>query len=327
MVISMSDNGYAYAVARIRAKELALLNAQMLDSLMAAKTALDCVRLLAEKGWGTGDANQAPYDLLEAEREKTWVLLRELVEDMSVFDVFLLQNDYHNLKAAIKLVYTNQDPVGVFSSGGTVKPDLIYDAVRERNYEALPEDMRAVAEEASLALAHTADGQLCDIMVDRAALEAIEKAGRKAGKGLIGEYAHLTVALANIKTAARCQKTGKTLDFIKKALCPCKGIDTDALAQAAVEGFEPLLQYLESTPFDGAAEALRVSFAQFERHADNAVMDLIRPQKYHSFTIEPLAAYLLARENELRMVRMILSAKINKLSEQSVRERLREMYV
>ncbi len=327
MVISMSDNGYAYAVARIRAKELTLLSTPVLEQLMAAKDTADCLRILAEKGWGTGDAARNAGDLLAYEREKTWALLRELCEDMSVFDVFLLANDYHNLKASIKLVYTNQTPHGVFSTNGTVAPGLIYDAVLARDFASLPEGMRTAAEDAFLVLSHTADGQLCDIMIDRAALAAIFAAGEASPYGLIREYARLTVALANIKTAARCQKTGKNLEFIRKALCPCDGLDVQLLAAASAQGFEPLMQYLEGTVYDKAAEALRVSFARFERYADNAVIELIRPQKYHPFTIEPIAAYLLARENELAMVRLILSAKHNKLSEQSVRERLREMYV
>ncbi|MFA9381231.1 MAG: V-type ATPase subunit [Acetanaerobacterium sp.] len=323
----MSDNGYAYAVARVRAKELALLGAQAVEQLMAAKSAADCVRILAEKGWGTGDANQSAEALLAGERDKTWALLLELTDDMSVFDVFLLANDYHNLKVSIKLVYTDQQPNGVFIPHGTVEPQQILDAVKGHDYAALPADMRAAAEEAHLAITHTGDGQLCDILVDRAALSAILAAGKASSFALIQGYAELVVAVADIKTAARCQKTGKGLDFMKKALCPCDSLDTDSLAHAAASGFEPLLQYLDTTDYKEAAEALRVSTSRFERYADNAVMELIRPQKYHSFTIEPLAAYLLARENELRVVRMILSGKVNKLSEQSVRERLREMYV
>jgi V/A-type H+-transporting ATPase subunit C len=43
--------------------------------------------------------------------------------------------------------------------------------------------------------------------------------------------------------------------------------------------------------------------------------------------ISPLAAYILARENEIKSVRILLSGKINDLPEDSIRERLREMYV
>ena len=44
-------------------------------------------------------------------------------------------------------------------------------------------------------------------------------------------------------------------------------------------------------------------------------------------TVSPLAAYVLARENEIKCVRVILSGKRNGLSEQSIREKVRETYV
>ena len=38
-------------------------------------------------------------------------------------------------------------------------------------------------------------------------------------------------------------------------------------------------------------------------------------------------AYIIARQNEIKAVRMILSAKLNDLPEQTIKERLRDMYV
>jgi V/A-type H+-transporting ATPase subunit C len=43
--------------------------------------------------------------------------------------------------------------------------------------------------------------------------------------------------------------------------------------------------------------------------------------------VSPLAAYILARENEIKTVRILLSGKLNDLPENSIRERLRDMYV
>ena len=73
------------------------------DRLTAAKSYDECIQLLTEKGWGDDSTKDAEASLA-AERRKTWGLISELVEDMSVFDVFLYANDYHNLKAAIKEV-------------------------------------------------------------------------------------------------------------------------------------------------------------------------------------------------------------------------------
>ena len=38
-------------------------------------------------------------------------------------------------------------------------------------------------------------------------------------------------------------------------------------------------------------------------------------------------AYVLARENEIKTVRIILSGKASKLPDEKIRERIREMYV
>ncbi len=323
----MSDSLYTYAVARIRSKELTLLNAQAIDQLLAAKSYDECLRLLADRGWGDGEVAADDARLLAAEREKTWNLIGELVEDMSVFDVFLYANDYHNLKAAIKLVCTGESDFGVFISHGTVDSGAILEAVRAKEFGALPEAMRAPAEEAYNALSQTRDGQLCDIIIDRAALEAIERAGQASDSELIRQYAELTVAAADIKTAVRCRRTGKSLEFIRRALAPCASLDVYQLAKAAAEGDEAISDYLALTDYAGAAPALEQSPSAFERWCDNVIIESIRPQQFQAFGIGPLAAYILGRENEIKTVRIILSGKRNDLPEASIRERVREMYV
>ena len=71
----MSDSLYTYAVARIRSKELTLLNAQAIDQLLAAKSYDECLRLLADRGWGDGEVAADDARLLAAEREKNIIFL------------------------------------------------------------------------------------------------------------------------------------------------------------------------------------------------------------------------------------------------------------
>ena len=323
----MSEAQYAYAVSRIRSKELLLLNNQFLDQLIAANTYQESLQLLTEKGWGKADETQTAEVLLNSETEKTWDLIREMVDDMSVFDVFLYANDYHNLKAAIKTVYTDSKLDNVFIQQGTIDPQTILKAIRETKYEMLPERMRPVAEEALQTLLHTKDSQLSDIMIDKAALDAIFVAGKESDNELISLYAEITVVIANIKTAVRAQRTSKSYDFIMRALAECDTLDIKTLAQAAANSFEAICEYLLMTEYAGAVEALNESPSAFERWSDNLIMHKIRPQIYNPFTIGPLAAYILARENEIKTVRIILSGKLNDLAVESIRERLRDMYV
>ena len=79
--------------------------------------------------------------------------------------------------------------------------------------------------------------------------------------------------------------------------------------------------------FRSAAEKLKESYSAFEKWCDDQVMDLIKEQKRNPFTVGPLFAYVLARQNEVNTVRIILSGKLNELDDGVIRERLRDMYV
>ena len=317
---------YTYAVARVRAKELTLLSKQDIESLLACRTYEDGLHLLAGKGWK--ETQKGTEAMLSAEIEETWDTIRELVDDMSVFDVFLYPIDFQNLKAAVKSVVTNSGQHGsLFLPRGTVPVEQMVKAVQTRDFSTLPQRMQSAASEAATILLQTGDGQLCDITIDRAALEAVRDAGRESKDGLIREYAELTVAVADIKMAVRGQKTGKSAAFMRKMLVACASMDVEALIHAAVAGRDEINAYLLNTRYGQAVEELKKSPSAFECWCDNRIMELIRPQKYQSFTIAPLAAYILARENEIKMVRLVLSAKRNHLKESVVRERLREMYV
>ena len=199
--------------------------------------------------------------------------------------------------------------------------------VKNKEFSRLPDYMANAAEEAYEALLHTHDGQLCDIIIDRAALLAIYAAGRKAKDAIIRDYAESTVAVADIKIAVRSQKTAKSLEFMKRAMAECDSISVDALCKAALNGMDAIQEYLEGTAYKGGAEALRESTSAFECWCDNRIIETIKPQLYNPFTIGPIVAYVLARENEIKTVRIILTGKQNAFPDDSIRERVREMYV
>lgn len=320
----MSDKQYYYAVARLRSKELSLLNATFIEQLLGTKNSEECLRLLHDKGWGTtGNVEK----MLADEKKKTWDLIKELVEDTSVFNVLLLNYDYHNLKAAIKEACTKNKHSDIYSNEGTVSPEIIAKAVKNREFSLLPAKMRGIAEEAFDTLLHTRDGQLCDIMIDKAALEAIRDAGHGTGCDILELYGELTVVSADIKIAVRAAKTGKDAAFLQRSLAACSTIDIHLLSQATLEGTDAICNYLSKTKYSGAVSELKTSPSAFERWCDNLIIRTIRPEIHHPFTVGPLAAYIIARENEIKTVRIILSGKINSLPEESIRERVREMYV
>lgn len=317
---------YIYAVARIRSKELALLNAQDIEQLMASKSFSEAMKLLEDKGWGDGTQTSAEK-LLAFENEKTWSLMRELTDDLSAFDVLLLPIDYNNLKASIKAVVTQTEPQDVFIAGGTVSVETILKAAKEGDFSSLPDQMKPVAAEAYTTFVQTGDGQLCDAIIDSACLSAIAKRGKESKNEIIERYSELLVAVTDIKIAVRCAKTEKPLQFISSSLAPCNTLDVSRLATSASKGIDELYAYLAITDYSSAVDMLKQSYSAFEKWCDDEVMELIKEQKVNPFTIGPLFAYVVARQNEISIVRIILSGKINELPDEIIRERLRAMYV
>ena len=322
----MTDKQFINAVARIRFKEMALFSKADIDQLMNCRNEKECLKYLADKGWGKDD-DKTSEQVLSAELEKTWDLLKELVKDISYFDTFLHGNDYHNLKAAIKQVYKDANFPNIYLSNSTIDPEIIIKAVTEHDFSSLPEKMREVAEEAYQIQLRTGDSQLCDIVLDKAALDSIYSHGRATRNELISHYVELKVAAANINIAIRSVKTGKDEEFLKRALAECDSLDKTKLIECALEGMDAIYNYLSDTDYANGVPSLKESSQAFERWCDNRIIEYIRPQKYNPFTLSPLAAYLLARENEIKTVRILLSGKRNDISDDKIRERLREMYV
>ena len=315
---------YTYAISRVRAKELSLLTQQDLEQLMECQTEEECLQILYEKGWGKDGERET---ILSVETCKTWEFLRELVPDLTGFRIFLIPADYHNLKTAIKSVVTDRYPERRYLLWGTIEPDVLEEAVRNHRFSDLPEDMQASAAKAFETLLHTRDGQLCDTVLDRAALLQIQKAGRQSENHLIQRYAELLLATSNIKIAVRGQKLGKPLGFFQEAMAPCESLDIGDLARAAVSGQDAVMEYLSHTDYAQGVEALAQSSSAFEKWCDDNRMKLMKTQKTNPFTIGPLVAYLLARETEIKAVRLILSGKRNRLDDRIVKERLRDLYV
>ncbi len=312
---------YAYAVARIRALEINLITNADIDRLMACGDTESSLRLLSEKGWDTEN-----YELMfSKEREKTWKTVNELI-DVSLLSVFSFEKDFHNLKAAIKSLITNDIPDGIFYLDASFDKDTLLSAVTEKAFEKLPKYMQSPAQEAYETLMHTSDGQLCDMILDKATLLAIKEAAENSKEEILKDYAKSYIETANIKIAVRCAKTNKSEEFTFNALAPCDSINIRDLSRAAAGGAEELAEYLSESGFSKAVEKLKKSVNAFECWCDNNIIDAILPQKYNPFSAGPVIAYYLARENEIKTVKIILTCKQNGFSDESIRERVRKMY-
>ena len=318
---------YIYQVARLRSLETQLFSDGTINQLLACPDHESCMRFLSEKGWGAGGEGETADSMLEREEEKTSALMTELKVSPEAFEVLELPKLFQNLKAAVKETVSGPVTGEVYYEDTKPGAGEIRAIAAAGEWDRLPANMKGCAVEAHETLMHTGDGQMCDVIIDRACLDAIAKAGKASKNDVIRDYAEATVAVADIKIAARSARTGKSADFMDRAIAECRTLNKPELVRAASGGVPALYDYLKGTIYSEGADALSESPSAFERWCDNKLIETVKPQKYNSFTVGPIIAYYIARQNEIKMVRIILSGKLNGLSEESIRERVREMYV
>lgn len=317
---------YTYAAARIHAIEASLLSLNDLEQVLSAESESEAVQILAGKGFDGLGAYKSIERLLADEEEKTAKLMCELIPDTAVLRLFSYADDFNNLKAAVKSLFSGRRD-GLFVKDGDAFTEKIKTAVLEKNYSELPENMREAAEAATEALAKTGDGQLADIIIDRTCLEAVYKTGLASDSEVVREYAELFVALADLKIAVRGCRIGKSESFLNRAMAECETLDIKRLCKAAAKDEEKLFEYIAFTPYADSIAVIKKSYTQLEKWCDDKIMELFKLQKSKPFTIAPVVAYYYARQTELKAVRMILSCVVNKLDREMIKERLRNLYV
>lgn len=323
----MRDTEFAYGVAHIRAHELSLLSNDNLESMISAANLGEAVRVLGDKGWDTesGDISE----MLLKESEKNWKLICDCLPAEHLLDCLIVENDFHNLKTSVKTAFTKENPDQYFLFPCVYDPQQVKEAIEKKDFSSLPECMGETAEKAYDVLARLGSGQMSDVIIDRQAMAIKLQLAEKSDSTLLKNAVAMNVAAANIKIALRCVKTGKSLDFMKKAMSEeCPIIDIETLQRKAVEGENAVTSYLEGVKeFSQAASLLKESSTLFEKYLDDAIMDKVKEAKYTSFGVEPIFAYFMAREAEIKNVRVILSLKRNGISSDEIRKRVRESYV
>ncbi|MDR0404431.1 MAG: V-type ATPase subunit [Oscillospiraceae bacterium] len=318
--------GYVYEVVRVRLRELLLFTVHDIKYLLSCADYGECLVFLNSKGWGGGRRYNDYELILDEELRKSWDFILELSKSKEPFAVFLCQNDYENLKICIKSIVTNSKEEFVCSPEGLLLPGEIYEIIENNEIEKLPSYMQSATKEAIKTLLQTEDGQLCDIILDKDMLTTMDFFAKQSDCDLVKYYSSTFIACANIKTVVRGMRAGNDAEFFKKACAKCDGMDVDRLIQAGLASTSELFKYLASTSYSDCIKALEKSPSELEKWRDDRITERAQREKVDPFSIGPLVAYMLAKMNEVRLVRMIIMGKINGVPKEVLRERLRRIY-
>lgn len=322
----MNNTEYACAVATVRAKEAELSGQPFFEQLLTAPSFEAAKQLMYDRGFSGYDKAQAVTEPLDGYMTETWDFLRSIAPQKEKLDFLVVRNDFHNLKAAIKAAVADSESSSLFIRPSLVGTDDILKAVKEKNFEILPEWLSETAKKGYELLTSTMSGQLFDMLTDSAAFNAEVKLAKNTSSPLAERIAELDSVCADAKTAYRMARLGAD-DTLAEYSLNGAVLNRDALFRAAQKGENDVSDFLIQNGYSFLAESHSLNDHTFERVAENAVTSLLDEARFTAFGIEPLIAYYFARAAEYKNLRMIMNAKHAGLGEEVIRERLRALYV
>lgn len=319
----MKDTKYAYATANIRAMETRLLDKGFFERILSSPTFDEAKRMAADKGFSALESTADPLEALGGYMQDIWDYVREIAPTEHEFDFLIVKNDFHNLKAATKSMFTGADAKNFCISPSLIEIRELCEKVENRNYD-LPPWIAKAAQSGYELLSSTMNGQLFDMYADRCSIEA---SLNMASDGFAKELANTAAALTDIKTALRMARVNAAENLYDYAFAECDDVDPSELKRAALKGYEHVVSYIENGRFSSLAPYAAKSVTEFEKMSDNYVKQMLDVSKTVSFGPEPIISYYLAKETELKNLRIALSAVHARLDKNGAAERLRELYV
>lgn len=324
---------YAYAVSRIRAVEKKMLDNAKMNQMIETETPEDAMKILGEADYEFSFEDIKPYDyekLLNSEHKKVYNLLKIVAPEPEIFDIFIKKNDYHNLKVILKSEFSDTEPDEFLIDTGTIPVSKLKIMVRDREFTEMPEIMKNAVSECIDTFNRTSDPQILDIILDHAQMKQMRQSVQNYPNKFLKRLIEILIDITNIKTFLRVRKMNKSWDFLKKVLIEGGSIDNAVYIGKIKDTVESFLETIKFSPYSSVFEEGIDDYrngVKLEKLLDDFILNYIGKAKYITFGIEPLVGYLWAKENEMKNIRIIMVGKINNISKEIIRERLRESYV
>jgi V/A-type H+-transporting ATPase subunit C len=250
-----------------------------------------------------------------------------------VADIMSIKYDFHNLKVLIKAKLLEKNFDDMLITVGTMELKKLKNAIEDSNYRDLLSILRITIENVFEDFSKEKDPQRIDLIADKYQYKYMNDVAEELDNPFIKNYVDKLIDLSNIRTLLRVKKQKKQREFLSCSLLDGGKIDKDkilALLNDSIENIYGKLSYTDyvSVLKNGIEQYTKTgSSSELEKLSDNYIMRFMKDAKYISFGPESIIAYIYAKENEIKNIRMIMVGKLNNMPSEVIKERLREGYV
>ena len=319
---------------RTRVLEKRLLDKIQMQRLIEADDVDELIRLLNDSQYQPFiNKLERPEDYTQAlagEQQRFFTEMYGVSPRREVVDLVTLKYLYHNLKVILKEKITGEDYSRMYINIGGVDMNKL-----KADFEAGNTPLENQRQYEDLNYVYTQyenmkDPQMIDILLDRAYFEELKVKAEALDSEFFTQYVEDLIDLTNIKTLLRCQKQDKDPSFLNKVIIPGGSIDKSKYEEYLHTKVESNSNLFKSARIyyyasQGIAEFEKTgSLAGFEKMMDDYLMYITSEAKRVTYGPEVIFAYLQTKETEIKNLGIIFVAKLNGLSPEFIRERLRD---
>lgn len=328
--VGTEDWRYAYPTAKVRVLELAMIPRGTFVDMANAPSFAEAAELLAGTNYSVdanADSAQIEQILMNC-RSQVRQQFSDLMLDDGIITFLRAREDYANMKLAIRRVVTGR-PLGLdYSNEGNVSAEEFEEIFEQENYERLPEYLQAGVEAAVLGYYENKDVRRIDYEIDRVhAAWRIQQAVEL--KNVFAQsLVRIRIDLDNIRTMLRLKLADREEET--QFFLPGGFVDTEKFVHGLDAGLETIASLFFATPYYELLEASipylrsQTSFLKLEKECEDYIIGFLKTTRSIASGPQPVIAYFLMKEAEIRTVRMVLTGKKNGLSSQLILDRLGE---
>lgn len=323
---------YAQGVVMARVYEKKLLDKARLEKMIDAKDANESFKLLLDTEYSkSADGVEGVKDyeiLLKNETARVFKLGNEMLQDKRILEILSLKYDYHNLKTIVKAKVSGKNLDDLFIYSSESNPDKIKLQFDSGHFTDTKSEFIKALRTAEAKYNDTYDPQMVDIEIDRAYYTHLKSIADSLNIELFTDYVNASIDFYNLISMLRAMKMGKSQNFLNEILIDGGGVAVSKLISLSREDFDRIALSLKSEKIGRALSECVESYKETESlSVVNNMKDIYlgrlnSDSRFIPFGPEPIFAYLVAKEKEISLVRLILVGKLNNIPSAKIRERL-----
>ncbi|ALV20930.1 MULTISPECIES: V-type ATP synthase subunit C [Carnobacterium] len=332
----MKPTAFAGTNARIRVYESNLLRNDQFERMLQAPDFEEALNVLKDTPY-RNDIEQLKetkdYDLmLVNELQRMYAELFSISPEPNLVELFSLRYSYHNLKVLLKEYFTKNDFTTMLIPIGKNSISTLRQAVETSRSDDLDQEYLTSILEVKTDYEDYSNIQSIDIILDRRYFTHLKQLAIKIEDPKVLELIVLYIDLNNLSTLTRAISQKRSRNFLTTILSDAGSMPIEELISLGSESLEEAGKklaegkYREIVTASIRSDNQELSPVKIDLATDDAFMEKMKDAKLEVFGPMPLLAYIYAKENEVKNLRLVLVGKENKLPLEEVTERMRINY-